>query len=376
MAQGSTVLVVDDDLLVQQLVAGQLGPAGFNVVTASDGLEALKKARELRPQAIVLDIYLPRLDGWSVLSTLKSEPDLARIPVIIISVEEQRARGFSLGACDYLVKPIEAEHLVDVVRRSIGTTTGAGEVLVVDDDASTRELVSRSLRRAGFSTTEAHSGEDALLKARVSPPTLVVLDLMMPNLDGFEVLRRLRAEKLNVPVVVLTGKTLSLEEQSVLRDGFAGFVQKGGHALEDVIGQAKGLLLKQNAQRAGRLPRILYIEDNPQNRDIVRRYLGGLFEVLEAEDGEMGVERASRDAPDLILMDLSLPRIDGWEATRRLRQLPTTASAIPVIAVTAHAGREYQEKATSAGCNAYLTKPLDREQLLETIRKHLGRSHG
>ncbi|HEX8438349.1 response regulator [Archangium sp.] len=375
MATGGTVLVVDDDLLVQQLMAGQLGPAGFNVVTASDGLEALKKARELRPQAIVLDLYLPRLDGWTVLSTLKSEPDLARIPVIIISVEEQRARGFSLGACEYLIKPVEPDHLVDVVRRSIGTTTGAGEVLVVDDDASTRELVSRSLRRAGFSTTEAHNGEDALLKARVSPPTLVVLDLMMPNLDGFEVLRRLRAEKLNVPVVVLTGKTLSLEEQAVLRDGFAGFVQKGGHALEDVIGQAKGLLLKQSAQRAGRLPRILYIEDNPQNRDIVRRYLGGLFEVLEAEDGEMGVERVRRDTPDLILMDLSLPRIDGWEATRRLRQLPMAAT-IPVIAVTAHAGREYQEKATSVGCNAYLTKPLDREQLLETIRKHLGRTHG
>jgi PAS domain S-box-containing protein len=375
VAQGGTVLVVDDDVLVQQLIAGQLTPAGFQVVTASDGLEALKKARELRPQAIVLDIYLPRLDGWSVLSTLKSEPDLARIPVIIISVEEQRARGFSLGACDYLVKPIEPEHLVDVVRRSIGTTSSAGEVLVVDDDASTRELVSRSLRRAGFSTTEAHSGEDAILKARVSPPTLVVLDLMMPNLDGFEVLRRMRAEKLQVPVVVLTGKTLSGEEQSVLRDGFAGFVQKGGHALEDVIGQAKGLLLKQSAQRAGRLPRILYVEDNPQNRDIVRRYLGGQFEVLEAEDGELGVERATRDSPDLILMDLSLPRLDGWEATRRLRQLPVAAS-IPVIAVTAHAGREYQEKATAAGCNAYLTKPLDRDQLLETIRKHLRRNHG
>ncbi|WNG33200.1 response regulator [Archangium violaceum] len=375
IVQGGTVLVVDDDPLVQHLVSGQLGPAGFTVVTATDGLDALKKARELRPHAIVLDIHLPRLDGWSVLSTLKSEPDLARIPVIIISVEEQRARGFSLGACEYLVKPIEPEHLVEVVRRSIGTATGAGEVLVVDDDATTRELVSRSLRRAGFSTNEAHSGEDALLKARVSPPTLVVLDLMMPNLDGFEVLRRLRAEKLNVPVVVLTGKTLSAEDQALLRDGFAGFVQKGGHALEDVIGQAKGILIKQSAQRAGRLPRILYVEDNPQNRDIVRRYLGGLFEVLEAEDGELGVERATREVPDLILMDLSLPRLDGWEATRRLRQLPAAAN-IPVIAVTAHAGREYQEKATAAGCDAYLTKPLDRETLLETIRKHLGRGNG
>ncbi|OJH36152.1 response regulator [Cystobacter ferrugineus] len=375
MVRGGTVLVVDDDVLVQQLVAGQLEPSGFTVVTASDGMEALRKTRELRPQAIVLDIHLPRLDGWSVLSTLKSEPDLARIPVIIISVEEQRARGFSLGACEYLVKPVEPDHLVDVVRRSIGSAAGAGEVLVVDDDAATRELVSRSLRRAGFSTHEAHNGEDALLKARVSPPTLVVLDLMMPNLDGFEVIRRMRADKLQVPVVVLTGKSLTAEEQAVLRDGFAGFVQKGGHALEDVIGQAKGLLLKQSAQRASRQPRILYVEDNPQNRDIVRRYLGGLFEVLEAEDGEMGVERATREVPDLILMDLSLPRVDGWEATRRLRQVPAVAN-VPVIAVTAHAGREYQEKASAAGCNAYLTKPLDREVLLDTIRKHLGKTHG
>lgn len=376
---GSTVLVVDDDPLIQQLVTGQLAPAGFKVVVAEDGIAALKRARELKPQAILLDIHLPKLDGWSVLSQLKSEPGLAGIPVILISVEEQRARGFSLGACEYLVKPVEPERLVEVVQRSLGqtpgTATGVGEVLVVDDDAATRELVSRNLRRAGFSTAEARNGEDALLKARVSPPSLVVLDLMMPNLDGFEVLRRLRAEKLQVPVVVLTGKSLTSEEEALLRDGFAGFVKKGGHALEDVIAQAKGLLLSQRAATAGRLPRILYVEDSAQNRDIVRRYLGGLFEVIEAEDGEHGLERATRDNPDLILMDLSLPRLDGWEATRRLRAVPSVAN-VPVIAVTAHAGREYQDKAHAAGCTAYLTKPLDRDQLLEMIRKHLGRSHG
>ncbi|WP_163778389.1 response regulator [Myxococcus vastator] len=375
---GSTVLVVDDDPLIQQLVAGQLEPAGFKVVVAEDGIAALKRARELRPQAILLDIHLPKLDGWSVLSQLKSEPSLAGIPVILISVEEQRARGFSLGACEYLVKPVEPDRLVEVVQRSLhqtaGATTSVGEVLVVDDDSATRELVSRNLRRAGFSTSEARNGEDALLKARVSPPALVVLDLMMPNLDGFEVLRRLRAEKLQVPVVVLTGKTLSEEEEALLRDGFAGFVKKGGHALEDVIAQAKGLLLSQRAASAGKRARILYVEDSAQNRDIVRRYLNGHFEVIEAEDGEHGLERAIRDAPDLILMDLSLPRLDGWEVTRRLRALPAAAN-VPVIAVTAHAGREYQDKAHEAGCTAYLTKPLDRDQLLEMIRKHLGRTH-
>lgn len=377
LAAGSTVLVVDDDLLMQQLVVGQLEPAGFKVVPAGDGVNALRLAREVKPQAIILDIHLPRLDGWSVLSQLKSEPHLSNIPVILVSVEEQRARGYSLGACEYLVKPIEPDRLVEVVTRTLGTQAlGTGEVLVVDDDAGTRELVSRSLRRAGFSTSEAHSGEDALLKARVSPPILVVLDLMMPNLDGFEVLRRLRSENLHMPVVVLTGKELSHEEQSTLRNGLIAFVRKGGHAIDDVIGQAKALLLQKRAASTGRMPRILYVEDNPQNRDIVRRYLGNNFELLEAEDGELGLERAQKDTPDLVLMDLSLPRVDGWEATRRIRALPAAISKVPVIAVTAHAGREYQDRALKAGCDAYLTKPLDRDQLLDTIRKHLGKSHG
>ncbi|HLL00573.1 MAG TPA: response regulator [Myxococcaceae bacterium] len=375
LAAGSTVLVVDDDPLMQQLVSGQLEPAGFKVLAADDGVNALRIAREQKPQAIILDIHLPRLDGWSVLSQLKSEPALSNIPVILVSVEEQRARGYSLGACEYLIKPVEPQRLVEVVTRTLGTVAlASGEVLVVDDDASTRELVSRSLRRAGFSTSEAHSGEDALLKARVSPPVLVVLDLMMPNLDGFEVLRRLRSEKLTMPVVVLTGKTLSAEEQATLRDGFIAFVRKGGHALEDVIGQAKTLLLQQRAV-ANRAARILYVEDNPQNRDIVRRYIGNTYELIEAEDGEHGLERVQRDSPDLVLMDLSLPRVDGWEATRRLRALPAAVSKVPVIAVTAHAGREYQDKALAAGCDAYLTKPLDRDQLLDTIRKHLGKPH-
>jgi PAS domain S-box-containing protein len=377
LAAGSTVLVVDDDPLMQQLVVGQLEPAGFKVVPAEDGVNALRLAREVKPQAIILDIHLPRLDGWSVLSQLKSEPALASIPVILVSVEEQRARGYSLGACEYLVKPVEPDRLVEVVTRTLGTVAlASGEVLVVDDDASTRELVSRSLRRAGFSTSEAHSGEDALLKARVSPPVLVVLDLMMPNLDGFEVLRRLRAENLHMPVVVLTGKSLDISEQSTLRDGLIAFVRKGGHAIDEVIGQAKNLLLQRRAATSGRPPRILYVEDNPQNRDIVRRYLGNNYELLEAEDGELGLERTQKDTPDLVLMDLSLPRVDGWEATRRIRALPAAVSKVPVIAVTAHAGREYQDKALAAGCDAYLTKPLDRDQLLDTIRKHLGKLHG
>ena len=363
------VLVVDDDPLVVRLLGGSLTDEGFEVVTASDGVTALHLARERRPVAIMLDIQLPKLDGWTVLSTLKNDPALAAIPVVIISVEEDRSKGFSFGACEYLVKPIEPEKFLAAVRRSVGAV-GSGEVLVVDDDTSSRQLVVRNLKSAGFVCTEARNGEEALLKARVVNPSLVVLDLVMPKLDGFDVLAALRSSGSSVPVIVLTGKSLSPEEEDQLRLGLAHVVRKGGIALENVVAQARKLLQAHGAQARQR-PRILYVEDSAQNRDIVRRYLGVEFEIVEAEDGEHGYERALRDRPDLIVMDLSLPRMDGWDTTRKIKAEPSVAH-IPVIALTAHVSREDQARAKAAGCSDYLTKPVEREVLIAAVRKHLG----
>jgi CheY-like chemotaxis protein len=320
---------------------------------------------------IILDIHLPRLDGWSVLAELKSDPVLAQIPVVMMSVEEQRARGFSFGACEYLVKPIEPERLVDLVRRAM--VPSGGSVLVVDDDESTRELVARVLRTAGYSTVEARDGEEALLRTRVLAPGLIILDLVMPGVDGFEVLRTLRHEGLGTPVVVLTGKALTSDEERLLRDGLARVVQKGGTAIDNVVREAKQLLLARRVVESVRAPRILYVEDSAQNRDIVRRYLADAYEVIDAEDGEQGLERVTRDLPDLVLMDLSLPLLDGWEATRRIKANGAVRH-IPVIAVTAHATREDRLRAAEAGCVDYVTKPIDRELLLASIEKHLPRS--
>ncbi|AKU91616.1 PAS domain-containing sensor histidine kinase [Vulgatibacter incomptus] len=219
------VLVVDDDPLVHQLLRSDLEAEGFDVLLAMDGVEALSVARQQTVSAIVLDIHLPKLDGWQVLSALKSDPALSRIPVVLLSVEEQRAKGFSLGACEYLVKPVEPERLLSVVNKAIQPQ--AGEVLVVDDDAMTRQMVSRSLRHAGFSTVEAANGDEALLRMRIAKPALLMLDLAMPGMDGFEVLRRIRAEGSEIPVVVLTGKTLDEQERRLLQEGMAGVVQKG-----------------------------------------------------------------------------------------------------------------------------------------------------
>ena len=364
---GATVLVVDDDPLIHQLLKKELEREGMRVLLAADGIEAMAIARQYRPGAIVLDIHLPKLDGWTVLTELKADPLLSAIPIIMISIEEQRARGFALGACEYLVKPIDPERLIHIVSKSL--QPGSGDILVVDDDATTRELVARQLRRAGFTTTDASSGEDALLAARVNRPAMMVLDLVMPGTNGFEVIRRMRADNVDIPIVVLTGKVLTEQEQLSLRSGITSVVQKDGSNIGGIVEEAKRILLEQRRRATEKLPRILYIEDSAQNRDVVRRYLDGVYEVMEAEDGEHGIDRAERELPDLILMDLSLPRIDGWEATRRLKAGPL--SIIPIVALTAHAGREDQARAKAAGCDGYLTKPVERDHLISTIKHHL-----
>ncbi|HJL05994.1 MAG TPA: response regulator [Polyangiaceae bacterium LLY-WYZ-15_(1-7)] len=362
------VLVVDDDPMVQQLVASRLKEDGTTVLVAPDGVEALRLVREEHPDVVLLDIRLPKLDGWSVLSTVKADPALRHIPVVILSVEEERGRGFSLGAFEYLVKPVEPDRLAGVVGAAI--TPSAGEVLVVDDDSDTREMVRRRLEKEGFAVSEAGNGEDALLRIRVSPPGLLVLDLMMPGMDGFEVLQRVRAAEHDFPVVVLTGKDLTAEDRQTLTAGFASVIRKNGQSIEQLVDETRRFVKRRREVRAATLPRVLYVEDVAQNRDIVRRYLSGVVQLLEAQDGEHGLEVARRERPDLILMDLSLPRLDGWSATRQLKAQPEF-EPIPVVALTAHASTEDRDRAMDAGCADYLTKPVERSQLLKTIRKHL-----
>ncbi len=365
------VLLVDDDPLIQALVRSRLGADGMRVTTAVDGAEGLRLMRSTSPDVVILDIRMPKLDGWSVLSAMKSDPQLARIPVIILSVEEERGRGFSLGAFEYLVKPVEPDRLVSVISSAVSPTSG--EVLVVDDDADTRDIVQRRLRAEGFDVSHVANGEDALLRMRVSPPSLLVLDLVMPGLDGFEVLSRIRAAGHEFPVVVLTGKDLDDADRARLREGLARVIQKHGRSMEEVVDEAKRFVIRRRELQTTRVPRVLYVEDVAQNRDIVRRYLRGVVELLEAEDGEEGVDVARRERPDLILMDLSLPRMDGWTATRTLRGDAATAQ-IPVVALTAHASAEDRERALGAGCSDYLTKPVERGQLVRAIRKNLNRS--
>jgi CheY-like chemotaxis protein len=198
------------------------------VVEAADGESGLARARAMRPDAITLDVLMPGMDGWAVLAALKAEPRLADTPVVMLTILDEKNTGFALGASEYLTKPIDRDRLVAALTRS---ALGGSDrpVLVVDDDAATRASVRRTLELAGWRVREAINGRDALSVLRDAEPQVVLLDLMMPEMDGFEFLETLREkpEWRAIPVVVMTAKDLTEADRRQLNGGVARIVQKG-----------------------------------------------------------------------------------------------------------------------------------------------------
>lgn len=223
-----TVLVIDDDPAVRDLIGRFLTREGFRVAVASDGDTGLRLARELRPDAVTLDIIMPGLDGWLVLEAMKADPLLADIPVIITTVVDEHAMGIGLGAAGYLTKPVDREKLLRVLRR-VRRPPGAGRILVVEDEASTRQMLRRTLEREGWSVTEAENGLVGIQCMEEELPHLILLDLLMPELDGLEFAAALQRNDQwkSIPIVVLTAKNMTRADQERLTDQVVSVIQKG-----------------------------------------------------------------------------------------------------------------------------------------------------
>src|SRR5438128_3516007 len=214
------VLVIDDDATARELIADHLKAEGFSVVTAAGGVEGLKLAKELRPTAITLDVMMPDLDGWSVLATLRQDPELAEIPVIMITIVDEHRRGIALGASGYLTKPIDRERLHRLVTR-FRAPTPPTSVLLVEDDAIQRERMRGWLEGPQWSVREAANGREALDRLQQGKPDVILLDLMMPEMDGFAVVAALQKEAAwrDIPVIVITSLDLDAKDRERLNAG-------------------------------------------------------------------------------------------------------------------------------------------------------------
>jgi len=242
-ANGKTIMVVDDDATARELISRYLLDAGFEVAPAASGVEALKMARELKPVAITLDVIMPELDGWTVLSALKGDPDLASIPVVMVTITDEKQRAFALGATGYLLKPIDRTKLLSLLapwRAPAGPT----RVLVVEDDLDQLHAIGMALSQPNWQVVEATNGRIALDKVREAVPDVIILDLMMPEMDGFEFMANLQAngDWQHIPVFVVTALDLNERDRGRLNIGMEKILRKGNLSTCDLVSRVRAVL--------------------------------------------------------------------------------------------------------------------------------------
>ena len=245
-AARGVIVVIDDDANVRHLMERFLTREGFTVHTAADGASGIELVRIHKPMAVTSDIMMPGLDGWSVLSAIKGDPETADIPVIMVTMGDTQELGFALGAFDFLSKPLDRNQLLKALERINLPTSGETEILVVEDDRDTRELLQRTLEREGWTVKTAIDGIDATeyLGRAARIPDLILLDLMMPRLDGFGVLDAIRNNPLwaMIPVVVLTAKDLTIDERLLLSQSSAAILEKGAVPPSEVLDHLRSQL--------------------------------------------------------------------------------------------------------------------------------------
>jgi signal transduction histidine kinase/CheY-like chemotaxis protein len=247
---GTCVLIIDDDPLQRNLMQRYLRKEGFTVCTASGGEQGLRMAGQLKPAAITLDVIMPEMDGWIVLSALKADPDLCDIPVIMLTMVDDPERGFTLGSSDYATKPVNRQRLSKMLKKYTCPNPPC-PVLVVDDDPLARSLTRAILEKEGWAVSEAENGIEALRSMETERPSLIFLDLSMPQMDGFEFAAAVRRhpEWRTIPIVVVTAQDLTKEERKRLNGNVDSIVRKSADSRESLLAQVRDLLAVSHARR-------------------------------------------------------------------------------------------------------------------------------
>ena len=249
-AVGTCVLIIDDDPLQRDLMQRYLRKEGFSVCAASGGAEGLRLARELQPAAITLDVMMPEMDGWTVLTALKKDVVLQDIPVIMLTMVDDPERGFTLGASDFATKPVDRRRLSQILKKYTCLRPPC-PVLIIDDDASIRALTRAMLEKEGCAVSEAENGIEALTSMQRERPSLILLDLIMPEMDGFAFAAEVRRHRewRSIPIVVLTSQDLTKDDRKRLNGNVETILRKQGDSMDELLGQVRDLLADSNVVR-------------------------------------------------------------------------------------------------------------------------------
>jgi CheY-like chemotaxis protein/HAMP domain-containing protein/putative methionine-R-sulfoxide reductase with GAF domain len=389
----AVLLIVEDDPHYARVLRDLARERGFKVIVAMRGADALDLTRQYHPTAVSLDVFLPDMMGWTVLSHLKQDPATRHIPVQMITLDEDRQHGLARGAFSFVTKPTTTDGLETALSRiKAYATPRRKRLLVVEDNAAEQLSITELLGHDDIDIAVASTGKEALAALRGEPFDCVVLDLRLPDMSGFEVLECIcdDAALSDVPVVVFTGKELSPEEDVRLHTLARSVIVKGVESPERLLDETALFLHRvvanlpqEKQQMLDRLHRsdddlvgkkVLVVDDDVRN-------IFALSSVLERRGMAVLTAGTGREAiamldstPDLaiVLMDIMMPEMDGFETMQVIRQNPSLRR-LPIIALTAKAMKGDREKCLEAGASDYLAKPVNTEQLLSSLRMWLHR---
>ncbi len=389
----SVVLIVEDDPHYSRIMIDLAKDEGFKVLVAHRGADALALARAHHPTAISLDIFLPDMLGWTVLSQLKQDPTTRHIPVQIVTLDEDRHHGLARGAFSFVQKPTTTEGLENAFARIKGYAKSRRKrLLLVEDNEAERHGVTELLGSDDIEIMTADTGASALLQLRDNSIDCVVLDLKLPDMSGFEVLERIRddASLCDIPVVVFTGRELSPDEDAKLHTMARSVVVKGVESPERLLDetalflhravadlpQAKQRMLERLHSSDEDLIRrtVLLVDDDARNIFALSSVLERRgMEVLTATTGSEAIAvLGSRSDVAIVLMDIMMPGMDGYETIQAIRS-DATYRRLPILALTAKAMKGDREKCLEAGASDYLAKPVNIQQLMSALRMWLHR---
>ncbi|HLY90002.1 MAG TPA: response regulator, partial [Acetobacteraceae bacterium] len=389
----NVLLIVEDDTHYARILVDLAHDHGLKVLVAARGTDALTLAREYQPTAVSLDVFLPDMLGWTVLSQLKQNPATRHIPVQIVTLDEDRQHGLARGAFSFMTKPTTTEGL----QEALGKITDyvrprRKKLLVVEDNAAERLSITELLGHDDIDIVTVETGAEAIEALRDMPADCVVLDLRLPDMSGFEVLERIRDDDdlANVPVVVFTGRELSPEEDAQLHTMARSVVVKGVESPERLLDETALFLhrvvsdLPAEKQRMLEMlhssdeslvgQKVLLVDDDARNIFALSSVLERRgMEVLTATTGSEAIETLqSTPGLAIVLMDIMMPEMDGYQTMEVIRAQPAFRR-LPIIALTAKAMKGDREKCLEAGASDYLAKPVNTEQLLSTLRIWLHR---
>ncbi|MGH7241853.1 MAG: HAMP domain-containing protein [Phycisphaerales bacterium] len=389
----TTLLIVEDDPHYARILVDLARDNGFKVLVAQRGADALQLAREFKPAAISLDVFLPDMLGWAVLNQLKQDPETRHIPVQIVTLDEDRQHGLSRGAFAFVTKPTSTEGLESALNRiKEYASPRRRKLLVVEDNSAEQLSIKELLGHDDIDIDITGSGSDALSALRDKVYDCVVLDLRLQDMTGFQVLEEMKDDTMlrDLPVVVYTGKALSPEEDARLHTLARSVVVKGVESPERLLDETSlflhrvvGHLPPLKRQMLDKLhrsdddlvgKRVLVVDDDVRNIFALSSVLERRgMEVLTASTGREAIATLETDEDvAIVLMDIMMPEMDGYETMRAIRQNPVF-SRLPIVALTAKAMKGDREKCLDAGASDYLAKPVNTDQLLSVLRMWLHR---